>query len=252
MISRLLNAVTCGRALALPLLVFLALFLLTPSTSHASRVRIQLTAFQQATISSEVSANILSLPLKDGAMFKAGDLLVGFDCAIIEAQLKKAEAAAEVAKSALSVNQRLAELEAISTLELEQSITKAKETEAELAASQVAATRCNVKAPFDGRVVKLHADPYQYMTPGKPVLDIVDTSRLEVRMLVSSRWLAWLKPGTKFNVTIEELGGRRFPAQVARVGAKIDPLSQTIMVVGEIIGTFNELTPGMSGWANFK
>lgn len=252
--KRVLPVVMCGgMGKALPLLAFLAVMFLSGADSMANegRMRIQLTAYQQATISSEISANILQMPLKDGAVFKAGALLAGFDCAIIESQLKKAEAAAEAARVQLKVNKRLNELEALSLLEFEQSVAKAKEAEAELAAMKVTASRCQIKAPFDGRVVKLHADPYQYMTPGKPVMDILDTSRLEVRMLVPSRWLAWLKPGSRFNVSIEELGGRSFPAQVVRVGAKIDPLSQTVPIAGEITGPLSELSPGMSGWASF-
>lgn len=213
--------------------------------------RVQLTAYQQSSIASEIAANISSLPLKDGAAFNKGDLLVQFDCSIIESQLRKAEAVAESARSTLNVNKRLSELNALSSLELVQSGSKAKEAEADLIVMKVTASKCSIKAPFDGRVVKLQADPYQYVTPGKPLIDIVDTSRLEVKMLVPSRLLAWLKTGTSFSVQIEEMGGRSYPAHVVRVGAKIDALSQTAVIAGEIDGRQIELLPGMSGWATF-
>lgn len=215
------------------------------------RFRVQLTAYQQSSIASEIAANISRLPLKDGAPFVSGDLLVQFDCSIIDAQLRKAEAVAESARSTMNVNKRLAELNALSSLELDQAVAKAKEAEAELTVMRVTASKCSIKAPYDGRVVKLQADPYQYVTPGKPLIDIVDTSRLEVKMIVPSRWLAWLKPGTRFNVQIEEMGNRSYPAQVVRGGARIDALSQTALIVGEIEGKRSELLPGMSGWAVF-
>ena len=116
---------------------------------------------------------------------------------------------------------------------------------------KVTASKCSIKAPFDGRVLKLQADPYQYVTPGKPLIDIVDTSRLEVKMLVPSSLLAWLKTGARFSVQIEEMGGRSYPAHVVRIGAKIDALSQTAVIAGEIDGRHLELLPGMSGWATF-
>jgi RND family efflux transporter MFP subunit len=217
----------------------------------SGRFRVQLTAYQQSSIASEIAANISSLPLKDGAAFNKGDLLVQFDCAIIESQLRKAEAVAESASSALLVSKRLSELKALSNLELVQSISKAKEAEADLIVMKVTASKCSIKAPFDGRVVKLMADPYQYVTPGKPLIDIVDTSRLEVKMLIPSRLLAWLKTGTIFSVQIEEMGGRSYSAHVVRIGAKIDALSQTAVIAGEIDGRKLELLPGMSGWATF-
>jgi len=236
---------------AVCLLLLTALPAIAQQPGGAGRFRVQLTAYQQSSIASEIAANISSLPLKEGAPFAEGDLLVKFDCSIIEAQLRKAEAMAESARSTLNVNKRLSALNALSSLELEQSVAKAKEAEAELSVMQVTASKCSIKAPFSGRVVKLQADPHQYVTPGKPLIDIVDTSRLEVKMIVPSRWMAWLKPGARFSVQIEEAGGRSYPAQVVRVGARIDALSQTALVVGEIDGKHAELLPGMSGWATF-
>lgn len=233
------------------LITITAFILAQPAHCADGRFRIQLTAYQQSSIASEIAANISSLPLKDGAAFVQGDLLVQFDCAIINSQLQKAEALAESARSSLNVNKRLSELNAVSRLELDQAVAKSKEAEAEFAVMKVTASKCSIKAPYEGRVVKLLADPHQYVTPGKPLLDIVDTSRLEVRMIVPSRWLAWLKTGSTFNVQIEELGGRSFQARVVRVSAKIDALSQTASIAGEIVGKHTELLPGMSGWASF-
>jgi len=213
------------------------------------RIRVQLTPYQQTTLSSEIAANISKLPLREGDAFKQGQILVEFDCALLNAQEHKAEAAAEAARAAFKVSTRLAELNSISKLEVEQARAKAKESEAELAAMKVTVGKCVLPAPFPGRVGKLQAEAFQYVTPGKPLMDILDTSRLEVRMIVPSRWLPYLKVGSRFTVHIEELG-RAFPARVVRLGARIDPLSQSIPVVGEMIGGHEELLPGMSGWAS--
>ncbi len=221
------------------------------SQQPGGRLRIQLTAFQQATISSEISAKIDTLPYREGDAFKQGAVLVQFDCSFLNAQLQKAEATAEAARSLLAVNKKLAELDSISTLELEQSVAKVKETEAEVAAMKVSVAKCTLTAPYSGRVAKLYTDPHQYLTPGKPIVDILNTSHLEVRMIVPSRWLGWLHVGTRFAVQIEELGGRSYSAEVTRLGARIDPLSQTTTLAGEIVGAHAELLPGMSGWASF-
>lgn len=244
--------VHCCKIAVATLLVFLcSTSTMAQNIASDGRLRIQLTPYQQASIASEIAANISHMPHKDGAAFIKDELLIQFDCSIINAQLNKSEAIAESARSTLKVNKRLAELNAVGSLELEQAIAKAKEAEAELKVMQVTASKCTIKAPFNGRVVKLYADPYQYVTSGKPLLDIVDTSRLEVKMILPSRWLAWLKKGSRFSVQIEELGGRSYPAQVTRVGAKIDALSQSVVVAGEIEGVHPELLPGMSGWATF-
>ena len=44
---------------------------------------------------------------------------------------------------------------------------------------------------------------------------------------------------------------KSFPAEVSRIGARIDPVSQSITVVATIDGNQPGLLPGMSGWASF-
>ncbi len=216
-----------------------------------NRIRAQLTAFQQTTLSSEIAANISKLPLHEGESFKKDDLLVEFDCALLNAQLNKTEATAEVARQGLKVSKRLEALNSISTLEVDQATARVKETEAEREAMKVNVSKCALMAPYPGRIAKLQVDAYQYVTPGKPLMDILDTSRLEVRLIVPSVWLAWLRPGGRFTIQIEELG-KNYTARVVRLGARIDPVSQSLPITGEIEGTHGELLPGMSGWANFS
>jgi len=217
----------------------------------SGRVRVQIVSLRQTTLSSEISAKISGLPLREGDAFKEGDDLIVFDCALLEAQLNKTEASAEAARQTLKVNKRLLALNSISSLEVELAEAKVKETEAEVTAVKVTVSKCTLKAPFPGRISKLQTEAYQYVQTGKPLMDIIDTGSLEVRLVVPSKWVAWLKTGAPFSVRIEELN-RTFAAKITRLGARIDPLSQSISVAGVITGNHPELLPGMSGWADFK
>ena len=216
-----------------------------------NRIRAQLTPFQQTTLSAEIAANISKLSLRDGEAFTKGQTLVEFDCALLNAQLNKGEATAEVARQGLKVSKKLEKLNSISNLEVDQASAKVKETEAELEAMKVNVSKCSLMAPYPGRIAKLHVDAFQYATPGKPLMDILDSNHLEVRLIVPSKWLTWLKPGSRFSLQIEELG-RIYQAKVVRLGARIDPVSQSLPITGEIEGSHGELLPGMSGWASFK
>ena len=65
-----------------------------------------------------------------------------------------------------------------------------------------------------------------------------------------SMWLKWLKLGLDFRVQLDELN-QDYPAQVDTLGANIDPVSQTVVVVAHITGNHPELLTGMSGKAVF-
>jgi len=95
---------------------------------------------------------------------------------------------------------------------LTQAKGKLDEAAADVSYMQTLVSKCTITAPFDGRVSKRHAAAWQYMTPGAPVLDIVATQDLELRMLVPSKWLPRLNAGATFQVTIDELG-QTFPAK---------------------------------------
>ncbi|MGQ3050360.1 MAG: efflux RND transporter periplasmic adaptor subunit [Roseateles sp.] len=214
------------------------------------RIRTQLSSRNAVTISSELAARIATLSLHEGDAFRTGQLLVGFDCSLYHSQLRKAEASIEAANALVQSNLRLAELNSIGKFEVQQAQAKLKEAQAEAATTRTVVSRCAINAPFNGRVAKRLAAAHQYVSTGTPLLEILETGQLEVQMIVPSKWLAWLKPGVTFNVEVEELA-KTFPAKVKRLGAQIDPVSQSVAVVGVIDGNHPQLLPGMSGWATY-
>ena len=220
------------------------------ATDKDGRIRTQLSSRNAVTLSSELAARISSLPLREGDAFRAGQALVSFDCSLVQAQLRKAEAGVEAAQALMQSNQRLAELNSIGRFELEQAQAKLKEMQAEASGARTLMSRCTIAAPFNGRIAKRHVAAHHYVQPGTPLLDVLETGQLELQMIVPSRWLAWLNPGMSFSVEVEELG-KTYPAKVQRLGAQIDPVSQTLPVIGVIDGSHPVLLPGMSGWAMF-
>jgi RND family efflux transporter MFP subunit len=214
-------------------------------------VRVQFSALHETVLSSELSAKIAEIPFREGDTFNAGQALVTFDCSLYRAQLSKAEASAEAARETLIVTQRLASLNSIGALEVQQANAKAKETDAEAVAMRATVAKCSLAAPFSGRVAKVEAKQYQFVAPGQALLEILNTQQLELQMIVPSKWLAWIKVGERFSVHVDELD-QTFNGRIDRLGARIDPVSQSISVAGHVEGPHAQLLPGMSGIASFE
>ena len=209
-------------------------------------IRAQLSPRRFTTLSSELAAMVERITVKDGDRFKEGQPLVTLDCLVQRAQLEEARATMLAAEKTYSVNRRLHEMNAGGALESEVAAAEVAKSRAKINAGFAIVSKCNVAAPFSGRVVEVKVHDHQFVQAGQAMLEILDDSVLEVEFLAPSRWLSWLKAGHVFQIALDETG-RSYPAKVARLGAKVDPLSQSIKVVAEVNGNFPELLAGMSG-----
>lgn len=218
----------------------------TPNALEQREIRAQLSPRRYATLAAEIGARISRLPIPEGGAFKQGQTLIQFDCALQQAQIGKSRAALAAAEKIWQANRRLAELDSVGKLELETSEAEMHKARAEVAAGNAILDKCRVAAPYAGRIAEQRAREQQYVQPGQALLDIIDDSALELEFIVPSRWLAWLKAGAGFEVRIDETG-RTYPARVQRIGARVDPVSQSIKISAIIDGRFPELVAGMSG-----
>lgn len=209
-------------------------------------IRAQLMPRRYTTIAAEIGAKINRIAVVEGGAFKAGQALVSFDCSVQQAQLRKVEAEVDAAEQTLKANVQLEKLNSVGQLELDLSRSSVSRARAEASAHRALLSKCSIAAPFSGRVAEQKVREQQYVQPGQPMLDILDDSVLELEFLVPSRWLSSLKVGVRLQVAIDETG-KTYPAQFIRIGARVDPVSQTVKVAAAIDGRFPELIAGMTG-----
>jgi RND family efflux transporter MFP subunit len=209
-------------------------------------LRAQLTPRRYTTLAAEIGARVQQLAVSDGGVIEAGQLLVRFDCSVQEAQLVRSRAALDAADKQLATQRRLLDLGATGRQELDQAEAEVAKNRAEVAQIDVQLAKCNVVAPFSGRVAEQRVREQQFVQPGQALLEVLDDSVLEIEFIMPSRWLQRVRTGSMVQIAIDETG-RTYPARVQRLGAKVDPVSQSIKVVATIDGRHAELLAGMSG-----
>ncbi len=215
-----------------------------------SVVRGVVRAEASATISSELVARISSLPYKAGQAFKAGDVLVTFDCRRYEADLRAAEAEVRSLEIAVVTNRQLLRHGATGSNDL--AVAEAKHNQAVATADllRVRTSQCRIDSPYDGQVVQLLVDVFEMPQANAPLMKIVKTGRLEVDMIVPSEWATWLKSGYAFSFKVDETGTKH-DARILQTGAVVDPVSRTMKVAAILIAPSPLVRPGMSGAASF-
>jgi len=221
-----------------------------PISENSYTARGVVNAVDQATLSSGVSSRIDDISRKRGEAFDKGDVLIRFDCGLEIANLQAARARYNVAAKTLEKNQELLTFAATGQFDVDILKAELDQSRADLKARQVVVDECKIVAPFKGRVVELAVAPFESVEAVQPLIEIVGTQAYEVTFIVSSDWIAWLNDDHKFSLTLDNIG-QRVDGHVDRVGAIVDPVSQTVEVIGVIDAPGNTVRAGMSGVATF-
>lgn len=205
----------------------------------------------EATFSSETTASVAKLFVKEGSYFKTGEILIELDCRVQKAEFDKAVAQQAATNIALKSAKKLKAYDAISEFELVKAQSEAAMVNADVSKLSAIMEKCLIKAPFNGAVSDLRVHTYESVKPGDPLLKIVNIEHPIVEMQVPSTWLQWLQVGSLFDVHVNEIN-KTIPAKIIRINPEIEPVSQTVKIVGELSNTTDKLLPGMSGQANFR
>ena len=85
--------------------------------------------------------------------------------------------------------------------------------------------RTRVAAPFAGRITAVHVSPGDRVRPGDRLVDLFDTTSLEVRAQVPNRHLNAIRQSLANGITINAtamMDGSEFTLELARLSAKIE------------------------------
>ena len=211
-------------------------------------VRVLLVADRETTLSSPVTAIIKQLHASMGTSFTEGQTLATFDCDESVARLDMAKAELAGAVETHEAKVRMQGLKQASDVEVVMAASAASKARAQVALQNAQVGQCSMKAPWAGRVAKVHVRTKMSVTPGLPMLDIVKGGPLRIRLNVPSKMIAQVKIGTLFNVAIDETG-KSYQAKVLAVNSRVDPVSQTVELEAAVTKVQDDLLPGMSGVA---
>lgn len=206
----------------------------------------------EATIATDLQARVAAIGFKEGAAFKAGDTLVEFDCRRHRAELAAADAQKREMELSLDNNLVLNQHRAIGKHEVEISRARVDKAAGEAESLRARVDDCRIVAPFDGRVAELGIHVHETPAAGKPFLKIIADTALEIELILPSDALRWLRQEQAFTFVVDELK-RALPARVLRIGATVDPVSQTVKVMARFDGAegLADVLAGMSGAAEF-
>lgn len=213
-------------------------------------IRVLVAADQESVLASQMAGRIDLVNVKLGSTIAAGQVLLKFNCDEQDAHLKMANAEFYGAQQTYESKVKLQAMQSVAEIDVQQAAALAQKSKAQIQLYQAQLRQCTIVAPFAGRVTRLLARQYASVNIGQPLLEIVNDRKLKVQLNVPSLWLSWLKVGQPFSLKIDETGSS-YNAKVQRINGRVDAVSQSIEIEGEVTGNTANLLPGMSGVASF-
>ncbi len=200
------------------------------SSSH-SQVELVATiqAVQQAAIAAKVTGTITELPVVLGSRVKRGDLLVKISAEEISARLLQAQAQLDQAKRNLAREQKLLKKnattpETVKSMQDMFAVARASVQEAKAMLGYTAIT-----APYDGVITKKLANSGDLATPGTPLLQLENDTRLQAVTAIPESLINLLKEGDSLSIQVPS-ARITVSGTVAEIAPAIDPLSRTAPV----------------------
>lgn len=158
------------------------------------------------TISAEVAGRIENIPLEKGSAVRKGDLLIQLNADLIEPQYEVAKAQAERDKIEFERMANLVKENATAQIDLDNATTQLAISKANLAEVRARLERTRIFAPTNGVLNDVLVEEGEYVDPGVPVAEVVETDTVKVVVDVPERDTSFLELGSKTEISTEVKG----------------------------------------------
>ena len=161
----------------------------------------------------EVPGKIADVKTDIGDAVKKNEILAVLDPAEMQANLNQAQARFDLAEQALRRFKDLKSKGFISNQELDRANSEFLIAKAQVDLYSVKLEQTFIRAPFDGYIQNRFLDSGTVISPGVPILEIIDSTVVEAHVSVPSNVIEDLKEGEFYNFLID---GKIFSAKLKR------------------------------------
>jgi membrane fusion protein (multidrug efflux system) len=202
-------------------------------------------ANESIDVTAKVSNRITAIRFREGQLVRAGDVLVELDADEAKADLAVAEAALSDSRGQFNRARELAVTKALSAQQLEQLESTMRANEARVAASRARLNELTMRAPFGGRVGLRNVSVGGLVNTGTVITTLDDLSVMKVDFSVPETFLSMLREGLDIQATTSAYSGEQFLGKVLSLGSRVDPVSRSVLVRGQLANREGKLKPGM-------
>ena len=199
------------------------------------------------TISAETSGQIVSIEVSEGQSITADQLLATIDSTLHGIEADKARA--ELQRQEVLLDNQQREVDRLLHLAKSQSVSKDRLEDEQAQLQMLTALRdvakkqrqqalyleskTRVQAPREGLIATRHVSPGDYVTPGKPLFELVSVKKLRARLAFPEHQAASIGVGKQVRLYTPAAPGTVAVGTVTSINPRINPRSRAMDVIVE-------------------
>jgi RND family efflux transporter MFP subunit len=184
------------------------------STANSVSASGQVVPSQKAQLSFPMTGLVKAVNVKAGDLVTTGQPLVALDTALLDAQVKEAQANLAAAQSQLHYLVRIG----TDQEHLDSAQADIDRAQAQLDSADATLAEATLKAPFNATIGEVDISPAETVVPGQIVMIIGDLARLQIETTdLSERDIPNVQTGQTVTISILAFNQQPFTGKVSRV-----------------------------------
>ena len=204
-----------------------------------------LNAVQGVTVACELAGKVVKIAFEPGAFVHKGDLLVSQDTASEQAQLRGAEAQAELTQSNLQRDVKMLAEKIISQADYDAALNAWQQALSQAQNIRATIAKKTIRAPFSGRLGIRQANLGQMLREGDAIVTLQTMNPIFADFALPQQQLARLRSGQPVRVTCDALPGLTSSGKVTAINPLVDSDTRNIKIEATLDNSLEKLRPGM-------
>ena len=185
----------------------------------------QVAASETANIAANVSGQILSIPVKSGDEVKKGTLLLALDATDYELDLDQTQANYDLAKVSYERTSKSRARNIATQADYDQAKATFDQAKVSLQLAKNRLEDTRVYAPFDGTVVRVETDEFDYISAAQTLMTMHSTANIDIEFQLPSDIVATIskqKAQAPLNVVFDAFSSVVYQARIKEFNADSD------------------------------
>ena len=192
------------------------------------------------------------LNVKEGSTVKKGQMLACVASPQMESTQRSAQATFEQAQDAYDRLKKVHDNGSLPEIKWREMVADLEKAQSALDLANAMLADNIIKAPFNGTVASLNAEIGENIAPLRPVMRLINTEGMTVKISVPENEIAKVQLGDAAEIVIPALGDKRLSGKVAEKSMTASLLTHSYPVKVLIEQPDDALAPGMVGQVVLK